>query len=287
MKSSIRKLETLAEKYILLASLLFKISPEKETAVLAIPETCVDKIITLYHKSLFTGHEGVIKTYLTMNDKFFIPNLIHYLRSYIKGCHLCQLSCNEGLPSRHLQTRINPNYVPMSRLSMDLDVMPRSHKGNRYILCIINEVTNYFITVPIFQARSEEIGGALIENVITKYCIPEYIIMDQDNAFMSLLMTYLFHNLDIKITTVAPYNHQSLQAEHGIKPLSHILSKHLTSLGQMWTKYLSLATYAYNTFNTPNLGNYSPYELTYGRKHKIMLNIESNPNIKVSKTFKE
>ena len=84
-KSAIKKLEALSEKYVLLDSLLFRIYPEKETAVLAIPEACVDKIITLYHKSLFTGHQGVIKTYLTSSDKFFIPNLIHYLRSYIKG----------------------------------------------------------------------------------------------------------------------------------------------------------------------------------------------------------
>ena len=142
-KSAIRKLETLSEKYVLLDLLLFRISPEKETTVLAIPEMHADKIITLYHKSLFTGHQGVIKTYLTINDKFFIPNLIHYLRLYIKGCHICQLSHNEKLPMRHLQTRINPNYIPMSRLSMDLKVMSRSHKGHRYILCIIDEVT-YF-----------------------------------------------------------------------------------------------------------------------------------------------
>ena len=44
---------------------------------------------------------------------------------------------------------------------------------------------NYLVTVPIFQAKSEEIGENLNENVIMKYCIPEYIIMDQDNAFMS------------------------------------------------------------------------------------------------------
>ena len=174
----------------------------------------------------------------------------------------------------------------MSRLSMDLKVMPRSHKGHRYILCIIDEVTKYLVTVPIFQARSEEIGEALIENVIMKSCIPEYIIMDQDSAFMSSLMTYLFHKVDIKIKTVAPYNHQSLQAEHGIKSLSHILSKHLTSLGQMWTKYLLLAMFIYNMFNTPNLGNYSPYELTFGRKPTVLLNLESNPDIKVSKPLK-
>ena len=76
-KTAIKKLETLSEKYVLFDSLLFRIYPEKETAVLAIPETCTDKIITLYHKNLFMGHQGIIKTYLTISDKFFIPNLIH------------------------------------------------------------------------------------------------------------------------------------------------------------------------------------------------------------------
>ena len=75
-KVAIRKVEALAEKYILLDSLLFKITStqDKETAVLAIPESCTDKIITLYHASLFAGHEGIIKTYLTISDNFFIPN---------------------------------------------------------------------------------------------------------------------------------------------------------------------------------------------------------------------
>ena len=40
-------------------------------------------------------------------------------------------------------------------------------------------------------------------------------------------------------------------------------------------------------FNTPNLGNYSPYELTFGRNPKVLPNLESNPDIRVSKTFKE
>ena len=133
--------------------------------------------------------------------------------------------------------------------------MPRSHKGHKFILCIIDEVTNYLIAVPIYQARSEEIGEALIENVIMKYCIPVYVIMDQDSAFMSSLMMYLLTQFNIKIRTVAPYNHQSLQAEHGIKSLSAILTKYLTNLGQMWPKYLPLATFAYYMFNTPNLGN--------------------------------
>ena len=96
--AAIRKVETLAEQYILLDSLLFKITPtpEKETAIFAIPEICTDKIIALYHSSLFAGHQGAIKNYLKISNKFFIPNLIHYLRSCIKGCHICQLVHNEN-----------------------------------------------------------------------------------------------------------------------------------------------------------------------------------------------
>ena len=53
----------------------------------------------------------------------------------------------------------------------------------------------------------------------------------------------------------------------------------------MWPKYLPLATFAYNMFNTLNLGNFSPYELTYGRKPRPLLNLDSVPDIKVSGMF--
>ena len=151
-RSAIKKVETLAESFVLLDSLIFKLvtTPDKETAVPAIPEICVDKIIALYHTSLFAGHQGVVKTYLTMKDKFFILNLMHYLRSFIKGCHVCQLSRSDKLPTRQLKPRIYLNYRPLSKLSMDLKVMPRSQKGHKFILCIIDEMTSYLITVPIF-----------------------------------------------------------------------------------------------------------------------------------------
>ena len=137
-----------------------------------------------------------------IGDKFFIPSLIHYLHLYIKGCHKCQLLCNDKPPTRQLQTRINLNYRPLSKVSMDLKVIPRSNKGHKYILCIMDDVTNYLITVPIHQSKSEEGGDALIKHVITKYCVPDYIILDQDGTFMSSLMNYLLKKLDIKIKTV-------------------------------------------------------------------------------------
>ena len=86
-RSSIKKVETLAETFVLLDSLIFKLvtTPDKAAAVLTIPETCIDKIIALYHTSLFAGHQGVVKTYLAMKDKFFYSESDALLKIFHKG----------------------------------------------------------------------------------------------------------------------------------------------------------------------------------------------------------
>ena len=66
--------------------------------------------------------------------------------------------------------------------------------------------------------------------------MPDYIIMDQDSIFMSLLMNYLFMKVDIKIKTVAPNNHQSLQADHGIiKNCNETFDKSSSDVNKIFT----------------------------------------------------
>ena len=55
----------------------------------------------------------------------------------------------------------------------------------------------------------------------------------------------------------------------------------------MWLKFLPLATLAYNTFNSPNIGNYSRYISVFHRKPKLLLDLETDLNIKVSGSYKD
>ena len=108
--------------------------PDKEAAVLAVSEICIDIIIALYHTSLFAGHQGVVKIYLTMKDKFFIPNLMHYLRSFIKRMSYTLTiqiwqTANKTVGASNLF-----KLQTLSKLSMDLKVMPRSQKGTQVYL---------------------------------------------------------------------------------------------------------------------------------------------------------
>ena len=60
------------------------------------------------------------------------------------------------------------------------------------------------VTISFHQSRSQELGDALMQEMLSKYSILECRIMDQDDAFMSTLINYSFKKLDIKIKTVTP-----------------------------------------------------------------------------------
>ena len=47
---------------------------------------------------------------------------------------------------------------------MDLKDKPKLLRGHQFILCIIDEVTDYLITIHIQQSKSEDTGDAKIEH---------------------------------------------------------------------------------------------------------------------------
>ena len=85
----------------------------------------------------------------------------------------------------------------MTTLSMDLKMMPRSHRGFNFIFVVTEKVT-----IPIDQSRSEEMDDTLMEHVFCKCNIPECMVMDQNNALMSTLIYYLFNIISLFIQKV-------------------------------------------------------------------------------------
>ena len=56
----------------------------------------------------------------------------------------------------------------------------------------------------------------------------------------------------------APQITSPLMAEHGIKSLANILMKHLTGLGDNWPSYCKPAMLSYNSYATPQFGQFKP-----------------------------
>ena len=287
---SARKLEVdlLHAVYMIHGGLLYRYmkTPTGDSEpILCIPTSKIDIFLDLFHSSILGGHMGMSKSILTLQQRFYCPNLVYHVRMYIISCHVCQTFKHHKRFDRPLNRRIiNINAPMLTHILMDIKHMPPSKEKFLYILVLLCEVSNFIVAAPMKTATAPEICNTIMNHFIGYFRTPIQIVCDQDPAFMSHLCQWFLHSYGIHVTTASPTNHQSLMAEHGIKSLSHALMKHLTGLGEDWPMYCKLAMLAYNSYATPNLDHLSPFEVAIGRKAILAPKFEYKPTIPITGT---
>ena len=283
-----RQIEVQSRNYMLLDGLLFKMMDTDTVTgdahtVLCISTSKAHVLMDYYHSSVMGGHSGITKCFQTINKRFYCPNLAEQLRAYITGCHICQLFKKGRHFDRPSHKRININVPAMTKISMDMKQMPPSN-GYTHILVILCEVLNFMVALPLHSTRTQTILDAFQKGYLAYFGPPTHVMCDQATAFSSSLMEAFTEKLNIRMITVSTTNHKSLLAEHGIKSLSNILVKHLSSLWS-WYNCLPYAMLCYNPYSTPNLDNCSPYELVFGHKMKLNPKLELEPQTVVTAQF--
>ena len=280
--------QAMLSQYVVQGGLLYtymKNNFGEQEPISCVPPSKIDIFLDQYHTSLL-GHSGITKCYQTLKQRIYCPNLPYYVRLYIISCHICQLFKGSKTFDRPLMRRFyDINNPTLTNISMDIKHMPPSKSPYKYILVLLCDISNFLVATPMKKATVEEVCSVLIDNFMAYYAVPMRIICDQDPAFMSSLCQWFFKAYGLQLVTVSPTNHKSLQAEHGIKSLSNILMKHLSGLGDDWHLYTRPAMLTYNTYNTPNLDNLSPFELALGRKPIFVPRLENTPHFPVTGTF--
>ena len=235
---------------MLLDTLLFKVIKDRVTQeyklLLCIPLSKIKALLHYFHTSLMGGHMGMTKTYMTIGQRFFCPNLAHHICAYLIGCHVCQM-VKAGKPIKHpFQKRINVNTPTMARISMDIKYMPVDHSPHKYqfILVMLCGVSNFMVVVLLKAAQTKEICSGINKHLICNYSPPTHLICDQASSFLSSLAQAFFRHYGIRMITVSPTNHKSLLAEHGIKSLAEILKCHLAEFSPRWSEFLDFAMLA-------------------------------------------
>ena len=281
-----RRIEINSHNYMLLDGLLFKIldtGVEDSMTVLCIPTSKAHVLMKYYHSSIMGGHTGITKCFQTISKRFYYPNLAEQLRAYITGCHICQLFKKGRQFDRPLHKRVNLNVPAMTKINMDMKEMPPSN-GYTHILVILCEVSNFMVALPLHSTRTQTILDAFQKGYLAYFGPPTHIMCDQDTSFSSSLMEAFAEKLNIRMIMVSTTKHKSLLAEHGIKSLSNLLVKHLSGLWS-WYNCLPYAMLCYNSYSTPNLDNYSPYELVFGHKMTLDPKLELEPQTVVTAHF--
>ena len=187
---------------------------------------------------------------MTLNQRFFIHNLMNKVRRYVEACHTCLKTKPKYKKNRPIYSRVPIDYAPMEDLSIDIKQMSIAFGGYKYLLVITCNQTNFTTVAPLHSRDAQSVREALIYRVIYLFGPPRQIICDEAMEFTSHIVQAILHMLNCKLKVINPYNHGSSKVERQIKTISDIIVKHLWDKGQMWPLFATTAAYAMNTFTS-------------------------------------
>ena len=274
LKSNIRQI---SQDYVTIEGVLFRLTWNKAKKeyqlLLCIPQNYLLTILMQYHNNLLSSHQGILRTYLTIREKYFVPYLLDNLTKYVACCRICQARAAEPNTHQAHHLRIPYNFRPMARVSIDLKDMHPSECQHRHILLICCEFSNYVIGIPLKSKTTVSIAEAILQRLVFIFGPPEQIISDADTAVLSNLNMEINRMLQIDVKVVSSSNHGSLRVERYIQTISKLIQAQLVGKGQQWHLFVEACCYAHNTFVTPTM-DVSPYKMVFLHDPPALTNIK-------------
>lgn len=143
--------------------------------------------------------------------------------------------------------------------------MPKTRKGNHYILTVMCPVTRYPEAFPLKKINAQTIAKTLLTS-FTQVGLPKEIQSDRGSNFTSDLLSNVLKELDITQTLSTAYHPESQGAlERCHQSLKTMLRKFCNSTTSDWYDGLPLMLFAIRETVQESLG-YSSFEMLYGRQ---------------------
>ena len=110
------------------------------------------------------AHLGIDTTYNTIWDRFYWPNMITYIKSFISRCETCQhTKCDTRPPKAPLTDMFVPS-APMQFISIDIGYLPKDNHGYQYILLIGDIFSKFVQIVPLKDQSAPVTIDALLSS---------------------------------------------------------------------------------------------------------------------------
>ena len=254
----------------------------EEAEQLVVPRTYVSKVLYMAHTHLLGAHLGMDKTRDRILHRFYWPGVKKNVEEYCRACPECQRMA----PRPSVRNPLIPMpliEVPFDRLGLDIvGPLPRTSRGHRYILVMVDYATRYPEAVPLRAATAKAVARELM-TLFSRVGIVREILTDQGSCFMSRVLKDLLSLLQIRHLRTSVYHPQTDGlVERFNKTLKTMLKKVMEVDGKNWDQLLPHVLFAIREVPQASTG-FSPFELLYGRRPRGLLDIardawESRPS---------
>lgn len=251
---------------------LWKNTPNSEPSLqedpwkLVLPKDLRPQALLENHDQPTAGHQGVLKTYKRMQQRYYWPKMRKDVAKYVSRCQVCQRTkYDQRAPAGVMGSRRGVN-TPWKMIAADLmGPLPRSAKGYKYLLVITDTFTKYSVLQPLRAATAKLVSQHLEDDVFMVYGVPDYIICDNGSEFIGRPMTDLARQYRIKILLNARRHPQANPAERVNRDIITMLRAYVTDNHREWDKYIPKIGFALRSAHHEST-QHSPAFLNFGRE---------------------
>lgn len=202
-----RETET-AEKVVINNGLLYRRWGSEQTAEyqqLVLPQRYRRMVLKHAHSIPIAGHLGREKTVQQIQKRLYWPTLVRDVKEYINCCGACPRQGRGKVPLIPLPIMGEP----FQRIAMDIvGPLPRTRRGNEYILVISDYATRYPEAIPLRRFTALTVAEELI-TVFARFGIPSEVLTDQGTNFTSQLLGELYRLIGVRCLRTTPYHPQT------------------------------------------------------------------------------
>jgi hypothetical protein len=144
------------------------------------------KIITEMHNCPVGGHQGIQRTIERIKLYISWPGLEQDITQYVKECKTCQINKETRQNIKLPLTVTDTKDIPWEKVYLDIvGPLPMTETDMKYVLTCQDNLSKYFIAIPLKNQTADEVANAFVKNIIPNYGISTEIVTDQGSNFMS------------------------------------------------------------------------------------------------------
>ena len=201
---------------------------------MVLPTILVEDALTQLHADPLSGHLGVDKTTGRVLERYYWAGYTKDVEVYVRSCDTCQRRKHTNpAPKANLQSI--PVGAPFEMIAMDFPELPRTNRGNKYILVITDYFTRWPEVFAVPDQRSASVAQDLVDGIVTRHGVPMVIHSDQGRNFEISTIKELARILGMTKVRTSPYHSQGDGlVERLNRSLIDILAKYCSRCPRDW-----------------------------------------------------
>jgi len=171
-----------------------------------VPEHRKQTILEASYNHQLAGHMGVDNTFQRLSAKYYWKTMYDDIRNYIRTCDTCQKRRRE----KEVES-LQPIVPTTAFAHVGIDIigpLPRTLRGNRYIIMAVDYLTKYPEARALQLADALSIAPFIYEDIICRHGIPEELTSDRGTEFINELIRTLCQQYKIRHITTTAYHPQ-------------------------------------------------------------------------------